>query len=81
MLTAMQLANRYGVGTRLVDQWRKYQGFPTEAVQRDGNRLLFNPDLIDTWLRDRPLGHTGIRPRWLAIVGHPAAMGNPDRGG
>jgi hypothetical protein len=76
MMTSMQLANRYGVGTRLIDQWRRYAGFPIEAVQRDGNRLLFDPGPIDDWLRNRPLGHTGIRPRWLAVVRHPAAKGS-----
>ena len=75
MLTAMELANRYRVGTRLIDQWRKYSSFPTHAVQRDGNRLLFNPEPVDEWLRNRPLGHTGVRPRWLMIVQHPAVMG------
>jgi hypothetical protein len=73
MLTSMQFANRYGVGTRLIDQWRKYSGFPSEAVQRDGVRLLFDPTPIDEWLRNRPLGHTSIRPRWLEVVGHPKA--------
>ena len=74
MMTSMELAARYGVGTRLLDTWRRYAGFPEHAVTRDGNRLLFDHEPIDEWLRNRRLGHTGQKPRWLTVVGHPAAQ-------
>jgi hypothetical protein len=74
MMTSMELAIRYGVGTRLLDQWRKYEGFPQHAVTRDGNRLLYDHEAVDAWLRGRKLGHTGQRPRWIQVVGHPAAL-------
>ncbi len=72
-LTSMQLAARYGVSVRMLDTWKLYAGCPRHAAIRDGNRLLWNYDIVDEWLRSRSLAHTGHAPRWLAIVGHPQA--------
>jgi predicted DNA-binding transcriptional regulator AlpA len=72
-LTSMELASRYGISVRLLDAWKNYQDFPRQAAIRDGNRLLWSIAEVDMWLRNRRIGHTGIRPRWLEVVGHPAA--------
>jgi hypothetical protein len=70
----MELAVRYGISVRLLDQWKSYQDFPRQAAERDGNRLLWAVEQVDEWLRNRRLGHTGQKPRWLQVVGHPAAQ-------
>ena len=72
-LTSMQLALRYGVSTKLLDQWKAYAEFPRHAAVRDGNRLLWDHRLTDEWLRNRRLGHTGRKPVWLHVVNHPEA--------
>jgi len=72
-LTSMGLAARYGVSVRMLDTWKLYEGFPRHAAIRDGNRLLWDFEAVDAWLRGRSLAHTGHAPRWLAVVGHPAA--------
>ena len=72
-LTSMEFAIRYGISVRLLDAWKNYQDFPRYAAIWDGNRLLWSVSEVDTWLRNRRLGHTGIKPRWLEVVGHPAA--------
>jgi|SoiMethySBSTD1v2_1073268.scaffolds.fasta_scaffold4657206_1 hypothetical protein len=73
MMTTMQLAVRYGVSTRLLDQWRNYQNFPRDAISRQANCLVWDAQRVDEWLRSRKVSLYGARPRWLEVVGHPAA--------
>ncbi len=73
MMTTMELAVRYGVSTRLLDQWRQYSGFPADAISREANYLVWDASKIDAWLRTRKVAARGPRPRWLAVVGHAAA--------
>ncbi len=75
LLTTTQLATRYGVSTKLVDQWRRYEGFPAHAATRDGMSLLWDYSLVDEWLRSRPISRVGRPPRWTEIVKHPMATG------
>ena len=73
LLSSTELANRYGVSVHYIEMWRRYEGFPRNAVFREGIRLFYDYRLTDAWLRNRKVSSTGWRPRWLEIVGHPAA--------
>ena len=72
-LTAMELANRYNVSQDLIRQWYRYESFPREHRRREGVRVYWNAELVDDWLRSRPIKKTGPRPSWLALVNHPLA--------
>ena len=73
LLSSTELANRYGVSVHSIEMWRRYEGFPRDAVLRDGIRLFYDYRRVDAWLRGRKISSTGWRPRWLEVVGHPAA--------
>jgi hypothetical protein len=72
-LNTMMLCVRYGVSVKSFDHWKLREGFPREAstYTPDGQQV-WDIAKIDAWLRQRPV-KTGPRPRWLTIVGHPAA--------
>jgi hypothetical protein len=72
-LTTMALATRYGVSIETVRHWVNWRGFPADARRREKQFMLWNVEKIDAWLRTRPVGNQGAKPRWLAIVGHPSA--------
>jgi hypothetical protein len=72
-MTAMELATRYSVSVHSLEMWRRYEGFPKEAVIRDGIRLMFDCELTDAWLRGRRVSKHGWRPKWLETVQHPMA--------
>src|SRR5262245_14026718 len=71
-LSSMELATRYRVSVHSLEAWRRWQGFPQEAVRREGIQLLFDQALVDHWLRSRRVSTRGWKPRWLEVVQHPA---------
>jgi hypothetical protein len=79
-LNTMMLCVRYGVSVKSFDHWKLREGFPRDAsaYAPDGQQVWCVAK-IDAWLRQRPI-KTGPRPRWLVIVGHPAAMGRDASG-
>lgn len=72
-LSTTQLAARYGVSAGLLDQWRRYAGFPVDAATREGTSLWWDCGPVDDWLRSRRISQNGPAPRWLNIVNHPDA--------
>ena len=71
-LSSTETARRYGVGTDLLRQWRRYDQFPQEAVERRGATAFWDIDRVDGWLRSREVRAVGRPARWLAVVGHPS---------
>lgn len=67
-LTTIALALRYGVSTKLLEQWRRYEGFPHEAAIRKGASLSWDHRPVDLWLANRPEPKTGPKPRWRETV-------------
>ncbi len=67
-LTSIELAVRYGVSQKLLEQWRRYEGFPKEASVREGASLLWDHRPVDQWLAARPPSKTGPKPRWRDFV-------------
>lgn len=67
-LTTIALALRYGVSTKLLEQWRRYEGFPHAAAERRGASLAWDPRPVDFWLASRPDPRTGPKPKWRDVV-------------
>ena len=67
-LTTIALALRYGVSTKLLEQWRRYDGFPHDAATRKGASLSWDHRPVDLWLANRPDPKTGPKPRWRETV-------------
>jgi len=74
LLSSMQLCARYGISVKSLDHWKLRADFPRNAASYTPDGQVWDYTKIDAWLRQRPI-KTGPRPRWLAIVGHPAARG------
>ena len=72
-LTAMAAATRYGISIETLRHWVNWQGYPQSSRRRDGQYMMYDVGLIDAWLRTRRVSSMGARPKWLAVVGHPAA--------
>lgn len=72
-LSSTETANRYGVGTDLLRQWRRWANFPQDAVERRGVTAYWDTVRVDAWLRSREVRKSGRPARWLSVVGHPAA--------
>ena len=73
-LTTTKLAVHYGVSADMIRQWRRYEGFPKNACVKDRGKAMWHVEIVNAWLRSRPIASTGRRPGWLHIVGHPAAQ-------
>jgi hypothetical protein len=72
-LSTMMLCVRYGVSVKSFDHWKLRAGFPRDAsAYTPDGKQVWDVAKVDAWLRQRPI-KTGPRPRWLAIVEHPAA--------
>lgn len=71
-LSTTATAMRYGVSTDLIRQWRRWQGWPQDAVERRGGVAFYDVTRVDAWLRSRPVAKTGRPARWRDVVGLPS---------
>ena len=69
-LSSTDTANRCGVGTDLLRQWRRWGSFPQDAVERRGATAFWDVVRVDAWLRSRKVRGVGRPARWLQVVGH-----------
>jgi hypothetical protein len=74
-LTTLEASFRYVVGGDMLKTWRRWRGFPEDAVRAVGRTLEWHEPTVTAWLRSRPVYKNGPQPRWLEVVGHPAARG------
>ena len=72
-VTTLEACFRYGIGSDMLKTWRKWKGFPDDAVEPRGRTLAWHVPTIDAWLKARPISKVGRPPRWAVIVGNPAA--------
>ena len=78
-LSSNEIARRYGIGTDLLRQWRRYQSFPQGAVERRGATAYWDANRVDTWLRSREVRGVGRPARWLEVVGHEREQSRRER--
>ena len=71
-LSSTDTARRYGVGTDLLRQWRRYDQFLAAAVERRGATAFWDTQKVDEWLRSREVRGVGRPPIWLEVVRHPS---------
>lgn len=72
-LSTMATASRYNVSVDTLRLWRRFEGFPKSAVNRESHECAWNVMVIDAWLRARPLHTKGRPPKWAGVVCHPQA--------
>ena len=72
-LTAMGMANHLGVSIETLRHWKNWEGWPRDSRTRDGQYVMYEVRKVEEWLRSRPVGKRGPKPRWLSVVGHAAA--------
>ena len=47
-----------------LQQWARYQNFPTDCRQREGQYVLWDIAAVTKWLWARPVSTKGARPKW-----------------
>jgi hypothetical protein len=67
-LDSMSAAARYSISVYMLANWRRWSGFPENAVRRHGPLNFWNVHLIDGWLASRPKSKHGPEPRWRSVV-------------
>lgn len=70
-MTTTECAARYRIEATTFIDWQAKRDFPLEAKRRisPGAPVEWNVDMIDDWLRSRPVQSRQRPARWWSVVG------------